>query len=143
MRIYLCRNIFSTTSINNLFLHSMSEYYMSGKVRLVGGSSSQGRVEVYHNGKWGTVCDDNWDINDAQVACRNVGFSRATAAYQSAKFGKGTGEIWLDEVGCTGSERYLEECASNGWGSHDCSHSEDASVACSGKIRFEYLVIVQ
>ena len=113
---------------------------MSGKVRLVGGSSSQGRVEVYHNYKWGTVCDDGWDINDAHVACRNAGFARATAAYQSAKFGEGTGEIWLDDVACTGSERYLEDCTSNGWGKENCQHSEDASVACSGKILFEHFV---
>ena len=99
-------------------------------VRLVNGGASYGRVEVYYNGEWGTVCDDNWDINDANVVCRQLGYSRASGAPDSAKYGQGTGTTWMDEVRCQGDEPSLLHCAHNGMGHENCVHSEDASVEC-------------
>ncbi|XP_065119296.1 scavenger receptor cysteine-rich domain-containing protein DMBT1-like isoform X2 [Paramisgurnus dabryanus] len=104
----------------------------SGDVRLVNGNSCSGRVEVFHNGSWGTVCDDSWDINDADVVCRQVGCEKALGANSEASFGQGSDSIWLDDVACLGSESSLIECKHNGLGSHDCGHSEDAGVICSG-----------
>ena len=101
-------------------------------VRLVnGGYISEGRVEVFYNGTWGTVCDDDWDINDAKVVCRQLGFGRAIKAFKSAAFGPGNGKIWMDDVTCTGNERSLTECSHNGWGIENCDHGEDAGVLCS------------
>ena len=94
------------------------------------GSYKEGRVEVYYNGRWGTVCDDNWDINDARVACRQLGFPDAEAAYQGHRVRDGTGQIWLDNVNCRGYESSLFSCSHYGWGRHDCSHGEDAGVRC-------------
>ena len=103
-------------------------------IRLVGGSSpSEGRVEVYYNGTWGTVCDDSWSRTDASVVCRMLGYSGAASAPGSAHFGQGTGKIWLDNVGCSGSENSLFDCYHRPWGDHDCSHSEDAGVVCGGE----------
>ena len=102
-------------------------------IRLQGPLSSNGtgRVEVFYNGTWGTVCDDAWDINDARVACRQLGYQNATRALQGGQVEDGEGQIWLDEVACTGSEKNLTTCSHDGWGSHDCSHSQDAGVECS------------
>ena len=101
-------------------------------VRLVDGSTQyEGRVEVYYNDEWGTVCDDGWDLNDAQVVCRQLGFGLTIAARNYAYYGQGSGQIWIDQLNCTGTELTIENCSHNGWGYHYCSHREDASVKCS------------
>ncbi|XP_072166777.1 scavenger receptor cysteine-rich domain-containing protein DMBT1-like [Diadema setosum] len=107
----------------------------AGDVRLVGGSSYyEGRIEIYHNGAWGTVCDDEWDDDDARVVCRQLGYSTSYArAVSGGTYGQGSGSILLDNVGCDGWESSLASCSSNGWYSHNCGHSEDAGVRCDGE----------
>ncbi|KAL9964706.1 hypothetical protein ACROYT_G028382 [Oculina patagonica] len=107
-----------------------------------GGSSDFGRVEILHNGTWGTVCDDNWDIKDATVVCRMLGFKYAWTALAFGVFITeedldlyGTGPIWLDDVNCNGNESSLSECSHNGWLVHNCDHLEDAGVWCSDSPR--------
>ena len=99
-------------------------------VRLADGNEKKGRVEVYHNGQWGTVCDDHWDINDAHVVCRQLGFFGARSAHGNAVFGQGLDPIWIEGVGCQGGEASLLDCTHAGWGAHNCNHGEDASVVC-------------
>lgn len=102
-------------------------------LRLVNGSNScLGRVEVFHNQKWGTVCDDTWDLQDAAVVCRQLGCGMVLSAPGSAHFGPGSDPIWLDNIHCTGTESTLTECELKNWGEHNCAHSEDAGVVCSG-----------
>uniref|UniRef100_A0A8C6SGU4 SRCR domain-containing protein n=1 Tax=Neogobius melanostomus TaxID=47308 RepID=A0A8C6SGU4_9GOBI len=113
---------------------------------LVGPGSSRcsGRVEVYYNSQWGTVCDDDWDMPDATVVCRQLDCGTALGAITGANFGQGSDPILLDHVSCSGSESSLTQCGHRGFGSHDCSHSEDAGVVCSGKTfnnYYEYFVL--
>ncbi|CAN0225112.1 unnamed protein product [Bubo scandiacus] len=96
-------------------------------VRIVGGGR-RGRVEVFYQGSWGTICDDDWDIQDATVVCRMLGYSRAISTFTAIP---GTGQIWLDDVKCRGSEYSIFECPKSNWGVNDCFHSEDAGVECS------------
>ena len=88
-------------------------------------------MEVYHSSYgWGTVCDDDWDINDGHVVCRQLGYSRATAVYQSAHYGEGSGPILLDDLNCAGNEKFLWDCPHSGWNVENCGHNEDAGVVC-------------
>ena len=106
--------------------------YLLYVVRLVNGPTDYvGRVEVQYNCEWGTVCDDRWDLKDAQVVCRQLGFATAIASRYRAYYGEGNGKIWLDELNCVGNELTIESCSHNGWENHDCDHEEDAGVECS------------
>ncbi|KAG7461574.1 hypothetical protein MATL_G00192570 [Megalops atlanticus] len=102
------------------------------KFRLAGypRKHNEGRVEIFYKGEWGTICDDDFTLENARVLCRHMGFVGATAWSHSAKYGPGTGKIWLDNVQCSGSEKSIELCRSRGWGNSDCTHDEDAGVIC-------------
>ena len=110
-----------------------------GDIRLADGKQAhEGRVEIYHDGEWGSVCNDIWDetahsdpreSRESRVVCRQLGY--AGGGVSSQNFGLGSGPIWLDEVACTGYEDRLEDCHNSGWGEHDCKPREDIGVVCS------------
>ncbi|XP_072166900.1 scavenger receptor cysteine-rich domain-containing group B protein-like [Diadema setosum] len=105
----------------------------TGAVRLVGSLGSyEGRVEIFYDSQWGTVCDSGWDVLDTSVVCRQLGFRAASDAFQSAFFGEGsaTQPIHMVNVLCTGNEGELADCQHDDWGNEFCSHYEDAGVRC-------------
>ena len=101
---------------------------------------------MYHNGEWGTVCDDGWDNADATVVCRQLGFYSSGRAYRSALYGPGIGPIWLSRLLCFGNESSLFECGQLDVKTKNCMHSDDASVYCGyydsrDRIRRKFLQI--
>ena len=105
-------------------------------VRLAGGSSeAEGRVEVYINGEWGTVCGTRWDPLDSKVVCQQLGYKGVKRTYSNTRqhnFGEGTGQSWLHNLHCTGSEANLLQCPLDGYGP-GCPHFYDVGVVCTNE----------
>ncbi len=99
-----------------------------------GNNPCAGRVEVYKDGQWGTVCHYDWDIADAAVVCRELDCGTAVKATHEAHFGQGSGPISMGLVECSGSETALKDCSSQSQYAKYCKHNEDAGVVCSGKL---------
>ncbi|XP_030239469.1 uncharacterized protein LOC108651696 isoform X1 [Drosophila navojoa] len=99
--------------------------------RLEGGRSSlEGRLEVKYHGVWGSVCDDDFNVRAAQVACNSLGYY-GEAKIEKNIFGPGSGPIWLDQVMCLGNETSIDLCRHWNWGEHHCNHTEDVSLRCT------------
>ncbi|XP_038641631.1 deleted in malignant brain tumors 1 protein-like [Scyliorhinus canicula] len=96
-----------------------------------GGSRCAGRLEIYYTGTWGSVCDDSWDLIDADVVCKQLGCGNASQLPLPGPTGPGTGTIWFDEVECSGNESSIWQCPHALWGNHDCNHKEDVEIMCS------------
>lgn len=122
----ICKGTIQFTSLKQ------SSGVQEGDLRLAGSTrQSEGRVEIYHSGQWGTVCDDGWDLREAQVVCRQLKFLGAKSVVTGEEiYGKASGPIWMDDMECTGTEKYLHTCKFQGWGVTDCSHKEDVGVVC-------------
>jgi len=90
-----------------------------------------GRIEVFHENKWGTVCDSGFDLKSGSVLCRSLGYGSAESLEVRSNFGRGIGEVWL-QVKCAGNEQWLHECNHLGWGeTRYCDrHEGDVGVRC-------------
>lgn len=106
------------------------------ELRLAGGDSPcAGRVEVKLQGHWGSVGDDIWDMEDAEVVCKQLGCGSASGAYFALeRFGAGDGPVNLALVDCSGSEATLWDCEIRGWGPYKgVAHGYDTAVVCQGR----------
>lgn len=109
-------------------------------VRLVDGqSASEGRVEVYYSGTWGVVCGAGWDMLDAAVVCRSLGYGGVSSYLVNITFKPENGTIWMSDVQCIGNETSLSQCAHSGWGRNSCRESQAAGVMCFEKARPQFI----
>jgi len=123
--------IFTLLLLTQRQIRDSSDLFL--EVRLVNGNNScQGTVEVFHDGQWGTVCHNSWDIADGLVLCRELGCGGNVQPLPNAHFGAGTGPIWMDSLRCRGDESNLRNCQFGGWGNHQCIHAYDAGIICKG-----------
>ena len=90
---------------------------------------------MFYNGTWGRVCRyGNWDLKDANVVCRQLGFKGAVTAANSFDFGSEEGQFWMVDLHCTGNERLLTKCDHKGWGRGP--YGRTANVVCiTGKCK--------
>lgn len=92
-------------------------------------STIQGILQIYYNGKWGTICNQNWGMTETTIACKYLGYKNAVAFKH---VGQGYGPIWLDNVQCNGHESSLNQCQHRGWGVHvNCGHRLDVGIVCN------------
>ena len=100
------------------------------QLQLLGGQDNyNGRVEIIVSDIRGTICSDFFTLTNAHVICRQLGFPGALSV---VSFGPGSGQIWLDDVQCTGDEVSIEMCMHNGFGVHNCQHDNDVGIVCIG-----------
>ena len=74
---------------------------------------------------------------DEQVLCRMMGYTGPSEILKDKSFGPGRGPIWVDQLGCSGTESSLLECSKLPWAKHNCNHTEDAGIRCSEAPRTE------
>ncbi|XP_059216985.1 uncharacterized protein LOC106092183 isoform X2 [Stomoxys calcitrans] len=99
--------------------------------RLEGGrSKNEGRLEIRYRDQWGTVCDDDFSLKEAQVVCNSLGYYGRAQLVKNI-YGPGTGPIWLDQVSCLGNETTLDQCNHWTWGENNCQHTEDVGLRCT------------
>nr|XP_040218538.2 lysyl oxidase homolog 3A-like [Anopheles coluzzii] len=102
-----------------------------GALKLIGGRGDfEGNVEVFHAGKWGAICDDEWDQAEAEVVCRQLGFPGYVKPTHTGHFGRAKRKFWMDNLWCGGKEAELTDCRFDGWGANDCESGEAAGVIC-------------
>jgi len=137
-----------------LFIHLDIHFNFPDKaiaIQLRGPESSNGtgRVEVFHNKQWGTICRDGWDMQDTDVVCRELGFKYSIKTLSREHVPRGTGPIWLSKVACRGNEEHFSDCLFGGFGNNSCGHRDDVGVECSStgnveikKVSFYFLLPV-
>ncbi|CAH1115159.1 unnamed protein product [Psylliodes chrysocephalus] len=103
-----------------------------GGIKLVGGRGEfEGNVEILHEGTWGAICDDEWDITEANIICKQLGYSETNVQPTvNSYFGPARRKYWMDNIYCDGTEKEISSCRFDGWGQHDCTSSEAAGVIC-------------
>ena len=101
---------------------------IDGSLRLYGSGTDDGVLEVYHSGRWGTVCDDGWGTEESLVACRQLGYTTFVSYAHGNTINT---DFWLDDVTCIGNESWLVSCSNIGWGVDNCNSGEGIYINCT------------
>ena len=117
-------------------LYAENNFTSPLQLRLVGGNDNlEGRIEILYYGIWGFVCYRSFGFNDANVACRQLGFPGAIKVIQRSQLSsKSVVPLWLSFVQCFGNETGLEQCSHQGFGNPGyCNQYDYVGVQCIGK----------
>ena len=101
----------------------------------------QGHVEIIHDNVWGTICDNWFNDNSANVICRMAGYGNGVynyGRYKQTSATKAT-KIWLSYLVCPGDKTNIIGCTHKPWGQHQCGHHEDVGVRCYGKLLLDII----
>ena len=118
-------------------------------IRLTGGSTSyEGRIEVFLDGQWGTVCSTE-EITTAEAAtlCISLGFGPPQSVVSGALYGDSADvPILVDSLVCQGAKDHFTECRVSRNKGLSCTHDNDIGIICSRKcvwvnIRYPFLVV--
>ena len=138
---------YACTYCHNYIFQSTFAIHLALPIRLVDGDifPFSGRIEIYNNGKWGTVCGKKWTQINTQVVCRQLGYE-APFLSTDLNVPAGTGPILMANVMCKNNHSNLLECSHDGFGNHDCKHVHDVGVKCWSqkhrKLGFHYLCTI-
>ncbi|KAL5004337.1 hypothetical protein ScPMuIL_017793 [Solemya velum] len=97
----------------------------------------EGQIEVSRDGVWGTICSNSWSHYDAVVVCRELGYASGQITSQTS--GSADAPVYLDRVGCDGTESSIFECPSLSWGVPCDENKRDVAVQCNRWVQTHYL----
>ncbi|XP_065884217.1 scavenger receptor cysteine-rich type 1 protein M130-like isoform X2 [Dysidea avara] len=125
------RDTFCSSLFDQVAVHCGTNSTMRyGALRLEDGNSSAGRLEILIDGIWGTVCDFRFDMRDAHVACRELGYSGVLQVAEKSSYGMGTGPIHIYNLQCEGFEDDLIDCDHDPAQFAVCNHKDDVGIVC-------------
>ncbi|WAQ95345.1 C163A-like protein [Mya arenaria] len=133
----------TTPVISNLRCYEnetvFSDCNSNSTVRLVNGTSERsGRVEVLHQGEWGTICADDFDNDAADVVCRKAGI-----LLTDSSFGKGNLSTIINNTSCMGGEWDLSACTTSPWHETKCNGMEVATIHLSVLLAAKLIMTVK
>ena len=122
-----------------------SRHYPVVTVKLEPSSSqTRGLIQVMYNNTWGSVCSEYWDLEDANVICRQLGYESAISTFTGITDGYSvTGTIWISRSACLGTETSIGDCFMESiWGENTCTHEQDMAVECSSGMYLFSIIII-
>lgn len=119
----------SNSNFMSLFLEFLD-------LRLVNGNDCAGRLEVFYNGTWGSVCSNHMSQLTAITACKHLNCGDSGEIDKDFKYGRGSGPTWLDHIDCNKQHSSLWHCQSDPWDPQSCDNrAEETHISCTGNYK--------